>query len=42
MERGRSYIRHGAILDLQISPGKVTALVQGSKKKPYEKVDSEL
>lgn len=36
MGRGRSYIRHGAILDLQISPGKVTALVQGSEKKPYE------
>ncbi len=36
MDRGRSYIRHGAILDLQIAPGKVTALVQGSRKKPYE------
>ncbi len=36
MGRGRSYISHGAILDLQIVPGKVTALVQGSKRKPYE------
>lgn len=36
MERGRSYIRHGAVLDLQITSGKVTALVQGSERKPYE------
>jgi len=35
MPRGRSYIRHGAVLDLKIYPGKVTALVQGSKAKPY-------
>lgn len=35
MERGRSYIRHGAVLDLQIAPGRVTALVQGSERKPY-------
>ena len=34
--RGRSYIRHGAILDLQISAGEVAALVQGSRSKPYE------
>ncbi|MBW2612824.1 MAG: hypothetical protein JRE12_10775, partial [Deltaproteobacteria bacterium] len=33
--RGRSYIRHRAVLDLQIEPGKVTALVQGSRAKPY-------
>jgi uncharacterized Zn finger protein len=33
--RGRSYVRHGAVLDLQIAPGKVTALVQGSRSKPY-------
>lgn len=36
MGRGRSYVRHGAVLDLQITPGKVLALVQGSAKKPYE------
>ncbi|ULO06836.1 hypothetical protein H1230_28395 [Paenibacillus sp. 19GGS1-52] len=34
--RGRSYVRHGAVLDLQITPGKVTALVQGSTSKPYK------
>ncbi len=33
--RGRSYVRHGAVLDLKIHAGKVTALVQGSRSKPY-------
>jgi uncharacterized Zn finger protein len=33
--RGRSYVRHSAVLDLQIKPGQVTALVQGSRSKPY-------
>ena len=33
--RGRSYIRHGAVLDLQIHSGKVEALVQGTRAKPY-------
>ncbi len=33
--RGRSYVRHGAVLDLQISPGQVNALVQGSRQSPY-------
>lgn len=33
--RGRSYVRHGAVLDLQIDSGKVKALVQGSGAKPY-------
>lgn len=33
--RGRSYVRHGAVLDLQISAGKVKSLVQGSRTKPY-------
>jgi uncharacterized Zn finger protein len=33
--RGRSYLRHGAVLDLQIQPGLVTGLVQGSQTKPY-------
>jgi uncharacterized Zn finger protein len=36
IERGRSYVRHGAVLDLKIDTGKVTALVQGSTSKPYE------
>jgi len=34
--RGRSYVRHNAVLDLQIEPGRVTALVQGSASQPYE------
>jgi len=33
--RGRSYIRHGAVLDLKIKPGQVEALVQGSRSNPY-------
>jgi len=38
--RGRSYVRHSAVLDLQIAPGKVTSLVQGSMGAPYEVVIS--
>lgn len=33
--RGRSYVRNGAVLDLQINPGEVRALVQGSQSRPY-------
>jgi len=33
--RGRSYVRHRAVLDLQITPGRVDALVMGSGSKPY-------
>ncbi len=33
--RGRSYVRHGAVLDLRIDPGSVSALVQGSTSRPY-------
>ncbi len=33
--RGRSYVRHGAVLDLQIGSGEVESLVQGSRSKPY-------
>lgn len=40
IERGRSYVRHGAVLDLQIKPGKIYALVQGSQARPYEVVIS--
>jgi uncharacterized Zn finger protein len=36
--RGRSYVRHGAVLDLQIAPGEVKALVQGSRSNPYSVV----
>jgi uncharacterized Zn finger protein len=31
LPRGRSYVRHGAVLDLNIQPGKLTALVCGSE-----------
>ena len=34
--RGRSYVRHGAVLDLQIDSGIIKALVQGSRSRPYE------
>ena len=34
--RGRTYVRHGAVVDLKIDSGIVTALVQGTKAKPYE------
>nr|WP_321400562.1 SWIM zinc finger family protein [uncultured Desulfobacter sp.] len=34
--RGRSYVRHGAVLDLKIQPGKVTGLVMGSASTPYQ------
>ena len=34
--RGRSYIRHGAVLDLRITDGKISALVQGSAARPYQ------
>jgi uncharacterized Zn finger protein len=34
--RGRSYVRHGAVLDLLINPGEVRALVHGSRSRPYE------
>ncbi len=33
--RGRSYVRHGAVLDLQIRTGEVRALVQGTRSQPY-------
>lgn len=31
LPRGRTYVRNGSVLDLQIGPGKVTALVCGSE-----------
>lgn len=34
--RGSSYVRQGAVLDLKIAPRMITALVQGSRKKPYQ------
>ena len=30
LPRGRTYLRNGSVVDLQISPGAVTALVSGS------------
>jgi uncharacterized Zn finger protein len=30
LPRGRSYVRHGAVIDLQIAKGEITALVSGS------------
>ncbi|NLX90172.1 MAG: hypothetical protein GXZ07_01025 [Firmicutes bacterium] len=34
--RGRSYVRHGAVLDLNLEKGLARALVQGSRSKPYK------
>ena len=31
LPRGRTYVRNGSVVDLQIAPGKVTALVSGSQ-----------
>lgn len=33
--RGRSYVRHGSVLDLRIGEGEINSLVQGSRAKPY-------
>ena len=33
--RGRSYVRHGAVLDLKIKSGKIVSIVQGSVSRPY-------
>ncbi len=35
IERGRSYVRHGAVLDLRIDAGEIKSLVQGSRATPY-------
>lgn len=35
LPRGRSYVRSGAVLDLKITEGTITALVAGSRLKPY-------
>jgi uncharacterized Zn finger protein len=36
LQRGRRYARAGQVLDLEISPGYVTARVQGSRATPYK------
>ena len=33
---GRSYLRHGSVLDLKIKEGKILSLVQGSTSSPYK------
>ena len=35
LERGRSYVRSGMVLDLKITAGKISALVAGSTSRPY-------
>lgn len=41
LERGRRYVRTGAVVDLKIQKGKVLARVQGTRKAPY-KVEIEI
>lgn len=36
IDRGRSYVRNHAVLDLKITEGQVQALVMGSSSKPYK------
>lgn len=36
LERGKRYVRTGAVLDLKIQKGKVLAKVQGSRNPPYK------
>ncbi|MGE3539145.1 MAG: hypothetical protein AB7N91_17160 [Candidatus Tectimicrobiota bacterium] len=38
IDRGRSYVRHHCVLDLQLTAGRITALVQGSRAQPYKVV----
>lgn len=35
LPRGRTYARKGTVHDLEIAPGRVTALVEGSRPRPY-------
>ena len=36
IQRGRTYVRNCAVLDLKITQGNISALVQGSETKPYK------
>lgn len=36
VDRGKSYVRNNAVLDLKIKKGRVSAIVQGSRAKPYD------
>lgn len=35
LQRGRSYARKGQVISMDVDPGSVTALVQGSRARPY-------
>lgn len=36
LERGKRYVRSGAVIDLKIQKGRITARVQGTRKTPYK------
>ena len=36
LPRGQKYVRSGAVVDLQIQKGKITARVQGTRRTPYK------
>ncbi len=36
IERGKAYVRNNTVLDLKISKGRIKAIVQGSKVRPYK------
>ena len=36
LARGRNYVRHGAVVHLEMNKGKIYSLVQGSRRTPYE------
>lgn len=36
LDRGKRYVRTGAVIDLKIQKGKITARVQGTRKTPYK------
>ncbi len=36
LQRGRSYARHGNVLEIAVAPGEVKAKVQGSRPRPYK------
>lgn len=36
LPRGRSYVRNGAVLDLEVGPGRIAAVVSGSRPQPYD------
>ncbi len=36
LDRGRSYVRSGAVIDLKVKAGEISALVMGSNPRPYQ------